>query len=157
MKFNLDKKTKKKNSKFIVFGIFFLVFGIYLGNNNVVKFFESHYYLLRSSQIVNSIFTNNDLEKVYLNISFKNLSELNKKRKSAIQDGYLKRNNDDFVKAGITHNGVNIFCKVRIKGDFDDHWKSDKFSLRVKISNDKTLLCMSEFSLQNPVVRGEHK
>ena len=71
-----------------------------------------------------------------------------------MKKGLLQRSSDDFVSASITCNGIESPCKIRLKGDLADHWQSDKWSLRIKIKDNQTLLGMSEFSLQNPVVRG---
>ena len=88
-----------------------------------------------------------------MNISFENLETVRKNRDLALKNGRLKRSSNDFVNANIEHDGGKKNCKVRIKGDLADHWQHSKWSLRVKLKNGQTLLGMSEFSLQSPVVR----
>ena len=103
--------------------------------------------------ILSSFFENNNLENIYLNITFKDLKILNEKREIALKKGYLQRTSNDFISAKINHKGIGKDCKIRIKGDLEDHWKNSKWSLRVKIKGGRTVLGMSEFSLQSPVVR----
>ena len=103
--------------------------------------------------ILSSFFENNNLENIYLNITFKDLKILNEKREIALKKGYLQRTSNDFISAKINHKGIEKDCKIRIKGDLEDHWKNSKWSLRVKIKGGRTVLGMSEFSLQSPVVR----
>ena len=154
MKINLKPKTsiKKKKSIFSIFFISFVI-GIYLGHKDILSAITSHYYLLRAPQTVNSLFEKNDLDTLKLNISFENLETVRKNRDLALKNGRLKRSSNDFVNANIEHDGGKKNCKVRIKGDLADHWQHSKWSLRVKLKNGQTLLGMSEFSLQSPVVR----
>tara|TARA_B100001093_G_scaffold520115_1_gene612812 strand:+ start:3773 stop:6391 length:2619 start_codon:yes stop_codon:yes gene_type:complete len=150
----LKKSLNDKKKPFLGIIFFSFIFGIYVGNIDVINFVKSHYYLLRSPQIISSFFEKNDLEILTLNISHKNLQIIKNKREIALKKGLLQRSSDDFVSASITCNGIESPCKIRLKGDLADHWQSDKWSLRIKIKDNQTLLGMSEFSLQNPVVRG---
>ena len=62
-------------------------------------------------------------------------------------------NNDEYVTAHITYKGEKIKIKIRLKGDYIDHLKGDKWSFRVKVDTDKTIMGMKQFSLHHPSQR----
>lgn len=154
MNINLNSKAliKKKSSTFYIVFLS-LIAGLYIGHKDILLSIASHYYLLRSPEALSSLLEKNDLPTLRLNITFDNLKTIEKNRDIALKNGRLERSSNDFVNASIEHDGGKKNCKVRIKGDLADHWQYSKWSLRVKIRNNQTLLGMSEFSLQSPVVR----
>lgn len=81
------------------------------------------------------------------------LSQLEYKRAEALRVGYLIQSEEDWVKANISYEGAIIPAKVRLKGDLLDHVKGDKWSLRIKLKGDETLLGMKLFSVQHPKTR----
>ncbi|MDJ0577915.1 MAG: CotH kinase family protein [Xenococcaceae cyanobacterium MO_234.B1] len=93
-------------------------------------------------------------ETVELHIKFKNYQKLAFKRETALQKGFLLKSSDDYVPAKIVHQGKTVRVKMRLKGDYLDHLKSDKhWSYRVKVKDDETLFGMKVFSLQKPWTR----
>lgn len=89
-------------------------------------------------------------QKLYLDISHKNLQYLLFKQQQAIRQGVILTDDDSYVPAGATSDSDHVQAKVRIKGDYLDHVEDKKISLRIKIRDDKTLYGMSRFSIQSP-------
>ena len=88
-----------------------------------------------------------------IDINFKNYDKLIRKRKEALQKGVLLSNNNDYVNATISDENAKFKAKIRLKGDWTDHLQSKKWSYRVQIKDEKTLLGMNKFSLQSPGTR----
>lgn len=51
------------------------------------------------------------------------------------------------------YNNEKYLITVRLKGDWTDHLKTDKWSFRIKITDGKTLFGMKSFSIQSPKTR----
>jgi hypothetical protein len=93
-------------------------------------------------------------EQIVIDIKFKNMKKLEHKRSIALKKLLLVTGPDDYVPAKIRYNGETIKIKIRLKGDYVDHFKGDKWSFRVKTKGDTTLFGMKIFSLQHPRARG---
>jgi hypothetical protein len=93
------------------------------------------------------------LERLKLDIAFKELEKLRAKRAEALRLGNLIASDGDFVKATIRHEGRSIRTKLRLKGDLLDHLDGDKWSFRVHTVKGDQLFGMRRFSLQSPAVR----
>ncbi len=98
----------------------------------------------------------NGLANVFLDIPFDSMMALESKRQEALATGVLYASDDDFVPATLRYNnGQTLDVKLRLKGDWVDHLETDKWSLRVHITeNDGAVLGMRRFSLQAPHTRG---
>ncbi|MCI5059107.1 MAG: CotH kinase family protein, partial [Flavobacteriales bacterium] len=99
-------------------------------------------------------------EKVYpefnvpnleIKIKKKHLKKLKKIRKEALEAGVLLEKK--WVKAKMKFGEEKFKVKVRLKGDWTDHLIGRKWSLRVKIDEEKTWRGMKEFSIQTPESR----
>ncbi len=98
----------------------------------------------------------NSLETIFLDIPFDSLSKIQEKRSEALEIGVLLSSDDDFVPAAMRlgEGGTNIRIKLRLKGDWVDHLKGDKWSFRIHITeNDESVLGMRKFSIQAPETR----
>jgi hypothetical protein len=93
------------------------------------------------------------LDLIQISISEKSYKKLKKKRNQAIFVGILETEDSDFVPATITFNGIDFKAEIRLKGDWTSHLDGDKWSFRVKLKGDKTILGMRKFSLQHPRTR----
>ncbi|MDX5584869.1 MAG: CotH kinase family protein [Aureibaculum sp.] len=94
-------------------------------------------------------------EHLIIDIKHKDYQKLAYKRKVAVQEGVLHPYKEDFVPAKIRWNGEAIKIKMRLKGDLGDHWSRDhKWSFRIKVKQDNSIMGMSAFSLQHPRTRG---
>ena len=61
---------------------------------------------------------------------------------------------EEEVNAFIQHDDEKYDIKLRLKGIYLDHLRSDKWSFRVKVKDNKTIFGMSKFSLHSPETRG---
>ena len=78
-----------------------------------------------------------------------------KKRDEAFRTGMLFSSSEDFVPAKFKYKGKNYKAKIRLKGDWLDHLRLDRWSFRVKMSGVSTLKGMKIFSIQDPRGRGQ--
>jgi len=134
-----------------------LHWGIYVSSSfaslMIIGFFSNK--VTKDFDLLQIIFQRNDLETINLNIKFKDLQKIEKKRDEAIKFKRLVSDQSDFVNATITLNGQNYRCKLRLKGDLQDHWSGDKLSFRIELKDGKLINGMSRFSLQDPSTRNE--
>jgi len=94
---------------------------------------------------------NRNLSNINLFIKFENLNKIYNDREKAIINEVNQ--NPKYVKCKIS-DGKNIYnCKIKLKGDLEDHWYSKtRFSLRVKII-DGYILGLQNFSVHKPRAR----
>ncbi len=92
-------------------------------------------------------------EPLLLYIESKEMKKLNKKRKQALEKGILVTDEDSWVSAIVYGSGKMMRAKVRLKGDWLDHLKGDKWSFRIKLKDD-SWNGMRVFSIQTPIARG---
>ena len=98
-------------------------------------------------------FASNDLPNIKIDIKFKHLSSLRKDREEALAKGILLSKTK--VPFDGLFNGQKIKGKLRIKGDLNDHWRSEKrMSLKVDLDSKSALvLGMKSFYIQKPESR----
>lgn len=92
-------------------------------------------------------------EKITVDIKNNDFQKLAYKREVAIANGILVSSDEDFVPAKIHYNNETVDVKLRLKGDYPDHWGGERWSLRVKAKGNDTLLGMRQFVLQDPKTR----
>jgi hypothetical protein len=93
------------------------------------------------------------LPALHFSVSYQNNNTLKNKRRKALQIGILESRSEDYVPATIRFEGQEIPAQIRLKGDWLDHQKSSKWSFRVKLADNYSILGMEQFSLQNPRTR----
>lgn len=86
-----------------------------------------------------------------LDIKFKDFQWLAFKRQEALGVGNLIHGDEDFVSARIRLPDRSIKAKIRLKGDVVDHLDGDKWSYRIKVTEDDAVFGMTFFSIQDPV------
>jgi len=91
-------------------------------------------------------------DAIYLIINDNAMAKLEAKRTNALQKGVLESSNNDYVKAMFVYKGDTLKSKIRLKGDWLDHIRGEKWSFRVKMKND-AWKDMKTFSLQSPSTR----
>jgi hypothetical protein len=94
------------------------------------------------------------LDFIQITLNEKSFKKLKKKRDKALSVGVLETNDSDYVPATIAFNGVDYRAEIRLKGDWTDHLEGDKWSFRIKLKDDKTILGMRKFSIHHPRTRG---
>lgn len=94
------------------------------------------------------------LDFIQISLKEKYYNKLKEKRDRALRVRVLETNDKDYVPATIIFNGQPYKADIRLKGDWTDHLKGDKWSFRVKLKGDKTIFGMRKFSIHHPKTRG---
>ena len=125
-------------------------------------FFFGHYYsslcnrVIQITERIKVKFNthNTDLSDVpvfKISIPEKSFEKLKQKRDEALKSGFLIKDDDDFTAAEIKYKNNSFPIKIRLKGDWADHFKTDKWSLRIK--SESPIMGMKKISLQHPMTR----
>jgi len=93
------------------------------------------------------------IPSIHIDIKFKHLQKILRKRAEALESGLLFANSNDFVPASIRHGNRTIKVKLRLKGDHVDHLEGEKKSFRVHVKGDNHIFGLRRFSLQAPWTR----
>lgn len=96
------------------------------------------------------------IPRLELTIAMRPMMLLRSLRDQALERGLLFRSDSDTVKAMIHHRGQRQKVRIRLKGDFVDHFKTEKWSWRVHVGGGGQVLGMRRFSLQAPNTRRHH-
>ncbi len=105
-------------------------------------------------RLVSSVFSAGPaVPTLRFHIKFKHLQKLGEKRSEAIERRLLIQESDDFVPATVEIDDRLVPVKIRLKGDWVDHLRGDKWSFRVHVRNDDHILAMRRFSIQHPGTR----
>ena len=93
--------------------------------------------------------------QLVLDVKFKHMRKIFRKREEALRNNLLVQGKDDFVPASI-RLGIDrkVRAKIRLKGDFVDHLKGNKWSFRVHAKGKGHYRGMRRFSIQHPRTRG---
>ena len=119
------------------------------------NFFNNDKRLLESiADLPKALVNNTEVPKLIIDINFKHMLKLQEKRNEAIQKGVLVRGDDDFVPATIRYDDRNVKVKLRLKGDWTDHLKGNKWSFRIRTKKKDHVFNMRRFSIQHPKTRG---
>lgn len=93
-------------------------------------------------------------DHLYIDINHQNYQKLAFNRQYALDTGILSTTDDDFVPAKITLADQTVDVDLRLKGDRLIHYQhSDKWSFRIQVDGDQSLLGMTELSLHRPGAR----
>lgn len=95
----------------------------------------------------------NGLTTLHLDIPQKSAQVLQRVRDKAMERKLIVQEPEDTVKAEVEVDGTRLKADIRIKGDWVDHVKTDKWSYRIKLKGGK-LMGMRVFSIQQPATRG---
>ncbi len=94
-------------------------------------------------------------ERITIDIGYINYQKLAHNRQIALGRGCLLPDARDEVAATITYNNKPMNADIRLKGDNIDHWNDEyKWSFRIRIRGENTILGMKQFSIQRPRTRG---
>ena len=157
------KKIKKLN---ILFLLFFFVASFVLGAYAHKKHF--FYTFIKPIIFQNFDFIKKniqgkfqDIDKVYLNIDFKTLSELNDRKNYFIKNEAIDPNNNGWLDISINFKNKTFDSKIRYKGrDPETHlnpsMRNENVSYKIKIKKkeDGNILGMREFNLMDLRRRG---
>jgi hypothetical protein len=94
------------------------------------------------------------LRSLVITLKEKHYKKIKDKRDQSLADGIMETNDNDYVPAKITYNGETYKASIRLKGDWTDHLTGIKWSYRIKLKGNKTILGMRKFSIHHPKTRG---
>ncbi len=92
-------------------------------------------------------------QKMQLVFKDKAFQKIKQKRSEALQAGFLISAEDDWAKGFINQAGVKVPVAARLKGDYLDHLKGEKWSFRIKVADPHAWNRFKTFSIQNPKAR----
>ncbi|MEZ4983866.1 MAG: CotH kinase family protein [Saprospiraceae bacterium] len=93
-------------------------------------------------------------EQLHLTIDRQAMQQLEAKRQEALAKGILQAAEDDWVKATLRPQGEDEKpVSLRLKGDWLDHLRGDKWSYRIKMQGTGSWKGMVTFSLHTPKAR----
>ena len=145
-------KSSNKSSFFLLLGLSLLVVLLVVFSGE--KFDVSESSNKKGSKEVSFTKQNTTLNFIEITISEKSYNKLNKYKNRALSVGVISAKDKKYVPATITFNGKKYKADVRLKGDWIDHLEGDKWSFRIKLKGDKTILGMRKFSIHHPKTRG---
>jgi len=93
-------------------------------------------------------------KEINLLISDSSQQVLNDCQARAMDAGILRDENKIEVPAQLVYSKDTFNIKMRLKGDYSDHWSTEKWSYRIKMSGDDRLMGMKSFAIQSPETRG---
>ena len=105
-------------------------------------------------QYTAAVLAHEPVEELFIDIKFRNLMKLRDKRDDALRLGILMASPDDLVPASIRHRDRAVPVRIRLKGDYTDHFEGEKWSFRVQTRRGDQLFGIRRFSLQAPRTRG---
>ena len=92
-------------------------------------------------------------EPLLIYIEEKEFEVIKNKREEALDQGILTTEEDSWVNAVVYGDAKMMHAEVRLKGDWLDHLRGEKWSFRIKLKYD-SWKGMRVFSIQHPNVRG---
>ncbi len=107
----------------------------------------------RTEQLALGAYRSHEIPTLELLIKTKGMEKLQRKREQAFDRGLLITEKDDYVKAKMVDGHDTIPVRLRLKGDWLDHLKGNKWSFRIKTRKGKKWNGMATFSIQNPMTR----
>lgn len=90
------------------------------------------------------------LDRMVIDLDFEDYQRIAADRELALARGILLPGQASYVTARLRVGQEDVAGRVRLKGDLRHNWRTDKWSLRVKVKGDQTLLGMKWLSLQDP-------
>ena len=155
MKFIKDKNIDLKSYsivKILLFVLIVFIFGIWTEKYDlfskprsiISKIYENLY-----SKIISQTY---DVEKIIIDINYKNFEKIKKIRQKALKNKYLLSEDSKWSSGKLTYNDQQNKIKIRLKGMLGDHWNhAYKWSFYVKIDDDNSsIFNLRRFTLQPP-------
>ena len=127
---------------------------IYVRTNGKGIFYFDDLKIIKKEKLVTTHLHNFKKEVLEISISEKGIKKLEQKRKKALQVGILQSDDNDWVNAKIKSSTEDEMpIELRLKGDWLDHLKNNKWSYRIKVKDPFAWNGMKTFSLQSPETR----
>lgn len=127
---------------------------VYVRTDGKGIFYFDDLKIIKKEKLVTTHLHNFKKEVIEISISEKGIKKLEQKRKKALQVGILQSDDNDWFNAKIkTSTEDEMPVELRLKGDWLDHLKNNKWSYRVKVKDPFAWNGMKTFSLQSPETR----
>ncbi|MEM7101919.1 MAG: right-handed parallel beta-helix repeat-containing protein [Bacteroidota bacterium] len=95
-----------------------------------------------------------DVRRINIRLDDVGTRKLENKRNEALNKGILKTENDDWVNGHLDDRAdQQLDIRMRLKGDFLDHLKDNKWSFRIKVKDPESWYGLKTFSVQHPATR----
>ena len=162
LNFDISQSVKEKNGWELLEKRFTIPFQkeidqlrIYVRTNGKGVFYFDELKIIEKQEVSSSGKYAFQPEIIELTIPEKGIRKLTQKRKKALQIGVLQSDDNDWVNAKMnsTDQKEPIPIEVRLKGDWLDHLKKDKWSFRVKVKDPFAWKRLKTFSIQSPETR----
>jgi hypothetical protein len=99
-------------------------------------------------------YASQDLPTLYIDVAFEDYQRILDKRTEALRLGVLLASDEDFVPARLRYGEEGeVSAEIRLKGDWTDHLRGDKWSFRIHVRNGDQVAGMRRFSIQAPETR----
>ena len=85
------------------------------------------------------------IKKLKIDIRQKEIMQISNDRENAMKSGFIFPSMKNFRNINITFKDKTLKAKIRLKGDMLDHVKTNKWSYRVELKNNKTLFGLKKF------------
>lgn len=95
-----------------------------------------------------------NLTSMDITLSEESFQKITAKRRKAWEVGILESDEKDWVKTKILVDGDELKGKLRLKGDWLDHLRGNKWSFRIKLKEPDAFKRMLTFNIQKPDTRG---
>jgi hypothetical protein len=128
---------------------------IYVYSSGSIPLFFDDLRISKTSEPINLATAPWTPDTIQLSLNKKALQKLEVKRSNALRQGLLETGEEDWVnaKVGSPANEKKVNAKVRLKGDWLDHLKGNKWSFRIKTKNGEAFNRMRVFSVHTPEAR----
>ena len=93
------------------------------------------------------------LPTIYVSVPATNWEQITAARERALKRGILLNEDNPEVDGTLRYDNTDMPIKISLKGDWTDHLRGDKWSLRIKMDNNYFLFGMATFAIQNPPLR----
>lgn len=123
---------------------------IYLWNQDSIP---SYFDDLKVDKIPPRIYPQYKRQALHIYIDDKDMLTLKGKRKLAFERKILETDAGSYVNAIVFWGNDAMKAKIRLKGDWLDHLKGDKWSFRIKLKKNAVWKGMTTFSIQTPEAR----
>ncbi|MEZ4924568.1 MAG: CotH kinase family protein, partial [Crocinitomicaceae bacterium] len=105
-------------------------------------------------ELVRTVVPQNEIENnLSIDLSKKAIDDIEQRIKYAYSDGIIRNRSKKYVNASLYTENWKNNAKVRLKGDWLDHIRFGKTSLRIKLKGESNYLGMQSFSIQHPITR----
>lgn len=144
----------KRTIFYIIISFFCFIAGIILSSRIVprIKNLSNIFTLNEDSKEKN---LNDSIQDIYITIKDKEYKKLRQRRDYAINGNYLTDSLQSSVKAEIKYNNQIFKTKIGLTGGLKEHFEDqEKWSFKLKLSENKQINGMTKFAILYPEARG---